>query len=150
MSNLNRSQKTAKQQALAEGFEVIESRRSRLLLDLDDFKDIVYFNANFEKIKNDLAERGLKVFKKDEWVSKSGQGQHVYLAFPRKGSTILNQEEKWSHNRRHLTVPERMLLEVCLGSDRKRAFLGFIRYLDGEVEPELLFKPKKKTDVKAE
>ena len=130
MSGMINGIRKAKRIAVKENAEVIQSRYSRLLLDLDDFKDLVYYNQSLPYVTELLAERGYILKKKDSWKSKSGVGEHVYLMFPKQ-------------NKKYFDFPTRLLLEVCLGSDRKRALFSLMNYLDGEPESNLLFKPKK-------
>lgn len=127
VNSVNKALKIAK----AKDCEVVQSRYSRLLLDLDSFNDLAYYHKSLPLLTELLQERGYTLKVKDQWTSKSGNGEHVYLIFPKKNKSIFS-------------LSERLLLECILGSDRKRALLSFMNYLDGEKEPNLLFKPRKK------
>ena len=128
MSELADNQAEAIKTAKEKGFTTYRSAHNRLLLDLDAAGDIAYFDKNFEWTKALLAEFDIYIYKHASWFSKSGKGLHRYLRVE-------------SH--RALNAVDRMLIEVCLGSDKKRAMLSLARYYKGNNEPGTLFRPEK-------
>jgi hypothetical protein len=124
MSDLATTQAQAMEQAEAEGLEVIHGDSQTLLIDLDDAESIRYYNEQLPSIKKELEARGNKLTKKQSYTSKSGVGRHVIL--------------KLKHP---LPLEQRLIIQACLGSDRVKEFLSLMRFVDGDPEPCLLFKP---------
>lgn len=113
-------------EAEARGFEPQYSDPRTLLLDLDSEADLKYSEAQSGVLRRVVPS--LAVWEGERWVSKSGN-THLKLTFPRGV---------------YLDVLERLLLEVCLGGDRKRALFSYARLKQG-VPPEkcsLLWKPR--------
>lgn len=103
----------------ADGFEVIPTASTLLLLDLDDRAAL----DTFEERKNLVCEV-FPFIEEGRWVSKSGDGYHVVLRLKQR-----------------LAPAERLLLQVALGSDWKREVLG-LQLVHNEVTPfSFLFKP---------
>lgn len=101
-----------------EGFEVIRSSPTTLLLDLDDGMHKYNEMRGMAKSLYGFVETA-------RWWSKSGDGRHVVLT-----STM------------ELTMPERLLLQAALGSDPKREMLGLRLHREGVENCSVLFKPK--------
>ncbi len=115
-------QEKAVSKAKEEGFEIVESSPTTLLLDLDSQHAYDKLPKRIE-LMNKLFRWYVK--KRDEWRSKSGNW-HVVCSIEVE-TTIYN----------------RLWMEVCLGSDPKRSMIGFSHHLK-DVRPGLcsvLFKP---------
>ncbi len=90
----------------------------------------------------------------DSPEASSFYNQHKYLldmVMAAQQNTINNIETRMSRNgNTHviitfgnpISIHERILLQACLGSDRKRELLSYIRHLNGIEQPILLFKPR--------
>lgn len=99
----SRSEKELSEKAKQKGLRAYFPQPNEILLDIDDPSD------------NYVTQALLPIFKENGFpllvtkITRSAHGgKHVYLRAPRDLSTI-----------------ERIALEACLGSDRKRAALGF-------------------------
>ena len=124
MSEVNLDQTRAIERAHEEGFKVYRGRPNRLLLDLD--------NDNYQAglIDLEFVEKFIGLTEIKRWDSKSGNTHVIYE---------LDRE---------LTVPERLVLQLLLGSDPKREMYCLARFWEGQVEPSLLFRPKRSKVVK--
>lgn len=102
-----------------DGFTVIRSTETTLLLDLDDGQSI----DRYRKISKSIgALFGLK--ESSRWLSKSKVGTHVVV------------------NCKPMGFLERVALQAVLGSDPIREALAVGMYLDGHKDPSVLFQPK--------
>lgn len=111
-----------------DGFEVVTGDNYRLCLDLDTQEDpISELQIKLEFIKKILPKFSL--FLSDLWKSKSGNHHAVIEVFYDGGP---------------VSILERLLLEVILGSDTKRAVYNYGRVLEGVADDEVsaLFRPK--------
>jgi len=107
----------------AKGFTVHYSDSMTLNLDLDNEESLYLFRMNFAILQGEIGNfRSASV---REYKSKSGN-THVIITLGIK-----------------LTVQERLLLEVCLGSDRKRGLLAWMGLQNGVEEKfaSMLFEP---------
>jgi hypothetical protein len=107
------------QGALKRGFIVVRSTPKTLLCDLDSGAAEDQFWDNINQV-----DRFHQIIRIESWKSKSGK-KHIHVEL----------EEG-------LEVPERLILQLMLGSDPMRELLGLQRYRNGCNEPSLLFKPK--------
>ncbi len=112
--------------AEAKGYEVIYGEPTDLLLDLDTPEDEKLAETHSQILRRVVPD--LAVWQGEEWASRSGN-KHWRLRF--KAGVYLDPLE-------------RLLLEVCLGGDRKRALFSYTRLRQG-VEARkcsLLWKPR--------
>lgn len=104
------------------GFTIVKPTPKQLLIDLDKPYDPLEFDRRLQRLKETNPE--LRPCVTDAWDSKSG-GRHIVV-------TVACA----------LTPPERLLLEVTLGSDPIRGQRGFRKWREGAEEPEsMLFRP---------
>lgn len=108
---LNRSEHL-REKAKALGMEVVLPEADELQIDLDSPMDQYVMEA----LLPILRENGFPV-KVVTITKSSGGGKHATLRAPRELSTV-----------------ERLLLQACLGSDRKRELLGFVHHINPEGE----------------
>lgn len=106
--------------AEANGFEVVRSSPTALLLDLDTLDQL----AQYEAVKLALL-RNVQVDGIDHWRSKSGN-KHVHI---RLVEPIEDPAKRYA-------------LQAALGSDPVKEMLSIFRLLNGVREPSMLFKPK--------
>lgn len=122
MSECSLSVDKGLEKAEALGCDVVRGAPDLLLLDFDDVGSFERFDA--------MREMFVQFFKPESfetWYSKSGAPKrHVAIRLTKP-----------------LGVPERIALQAILGSDPKRELIGLIRYLSGQEEPSLLFKPRR-------
>jgi hypothetical protein len=102
------------------GFTAVRTRPNWVMLDLDDDDSQTTYRKQLPIARKVY---GAKEYK--QWRSKSG-GLHVILKVERD-----------------LSVVERIALQACLGSDRKRELLGLKLVSEGVPEPIVLFRPGK-------
>lgn len=103
------------------GFSVIQSRDTLLLLDLDSDANL----EHYERYLPLVAQR-FELMEVSRWRSQSGKHWHVVLSC--KG----------------LTMPVRIALQAVLGSDLKREALAISMDHDGIKDCSWLFKPPAK------
>lgn len=110
---------------MSESLEAVRTAPDVLLLDFDDADKYVQFQLEWKpKLVKWFGPR----VNFEEWPSKSGlPHRHVKVTFG---------------NARWLSMPERLLLQACCGSDPNREFLGLLNYWRGDPEPSVLFRPK--------
>lgn len=113
--------KFALQIAKNEGAIVVRGNALRILLDLDEPEDEIFYDDMFPVICEHINLKEVK-----RWRSKNG-GLHVEISSPRP-----------------LTIRTRLLIQACLGSDRVKEFLSLVRVWKKETDPVMLFKPKTK------
>jgi len=114
---------TAVKNAEEAGFTIVHGTPNTLLLDLDSEADWEFFNKTMLPILMDTS--AVDIMKIDHWKSKSGVGYHVVITVGKP-----------------LKVMERLLLQACLGSDRKHELLSLVRGVwCGNASPTVLFKP---------
>ena len=112
--------------AFKEGLSIKLPLGTQLFIDLDSDADF----AIFEKLLS-IANDHVGVSDYVCSLSKSG--------YPHRHIVV--------NLKRQITVLERIALQACLGSDRKREILSFIEYLNGDAAPTLFFeKPKADND----
>lgn len=99
------------------GLDVVYPEKDQLLLDIDSDADATWM----EQMLDVLRENGAEVSVEKTTTSKSGN-LHVYI---RMG--------------RDLTPIERVALQACLGSDRKRELLSVLRIWYTDRAPTVLF-----------
>lgn len=105
--------------------EAVRTAPNVLLLDFDDADKYAQFQLEW---KPRLVRHFGPRVNFEEWASKSGlPHRHVKVTFG---------------NARSLSMPERLLLQACCGSDPNREFLGLLNYWRGDPEPSVLFRPK--------
>lgn len=108
----------AVEQAESNGFTVVHSDPTHLLLDLDTASSVAQYNRVLP-----ILQRHIAATEKRRWLSKSGN-LHV----------VLELDEA-------LPIEQRLLLQAALGSDGVREVLSLIRSKAGIKEPSKLFKP---------
>jgi hypothetical protein len=113
----------AKEKAEAEGFTVVETTPTRLLIDLDGFRNAQMFLSGFQALADLLGDHTVAA-----WRSKD-TGVHVQI-----------QMEK------EFEFPERLLLQMLLGSDPVRETLAAVMFADNERRDDdgalsMLFRP---------
>lgn len=104
------------------GLVAVLPKADELFLDVDN-------RADLEVMKEILGVLGLRfqVVEKQRTTSKSKNGHvHVVLKAPRE-----------------LHPLERIALQACLGSDRKREALSLLRHMDGKYAPTVFFEVAK-------
>lgn len=126
MSDLARTVEEAKETAEKAGCEAIHGAPCLLLLDLDGPEDMEFYDNALPFIVPLLEQQGNRLVKLTQYKSKGGAGRHIVLQMTKSLPTV-----------------ERLLLQACLGSDRKREFLSLVRVWNKSEEPSLLFRPKK-------
>lgn len=123
-SNLNASQEQAIELAKDQGFEVIQGTPNKLLVDIDGSDD--YFIEHWPTVRDHLKERGHRARILYQYTSKSGNGTHIVIEVSPPIPSAM----------------QRCLIQVGLGSDRRKEFLSLMRRWDGTKEPSLLFRPR--------
>lgn len=104
------------------GFTIVRPTPKQLLIDLDSPYDPLAFDARLARLRQTNPE--LHPVVSDAWDSKSG-GRHVVVTCALA-----------------LTPPERLLLELTLGSDLIRGMHGFRKWREGaEESTSMLFRP---------
>lgn len=113
------------QEAKKLGLDVVLPKANELFIDIDNPADEDWLHL----MLGVLEDNGIIVMNSKETTSKSG-GKHVYLELPE----------------RELTPLERVALQACIGSDRKRELLSLLRiWLMAERPPTTFFEvPVKK------
>lgn len=118
MSDFSLTAEAAANKAKKQGFEVVYADDNHLLLDLDDTSDRTFFENQFHLLNDGVVE--------DRWLSKSGKGEHVVIRLDSPRG-----------------IRDRIILQACLGSDRKREMIALLKYVDGGISNGImLFKPK--------
>jgi len=109
----------AVERAESDGFNVIRSTATTLLLDLDD-------GASFDRYRRVVRSMGPLYSLKEinKWRSKSLVGYHVVLSC------------------KEMDFCQRVALQACLGSDPIREALAIAMHRDGKIDPSVLFQPK--------
>ena len=107
------------ERAEKDGMSVIRSTQTTLLLDLDDKVAVQTLEIMAPKLSALFS-----LVEQERWPSKSGIGVHVVLSCC------------------EMKFPERVALQAALGSDRLREALAIAMFLDGKMEPSVLFKPR--------
>lgn len=93
--------------AAKRGLEVILPQENELFLDIDSQEDEDFFNY----INETLSHNGIE-FNIEKKTTSAGGNTHIYIKIDMDPP---------------ITDMERLLLQACLGSDRKRELLGWIR-----------------------
>lgn len=102
------------------GFDVFETSPFTLLLDIDKESDLEHYAELYP-----LAQQLCRVREINRWKSKDG-GTHI----------VLESED-------YLSAWTRLILQACLGSDRKRELLGLNLFNQNAAACfSFLFKPK--------
>lgn len=109
--------------ATDDGFEIIVSDGTLLLLDLDDDAALSEYERRRDILLRSIPE--VIIGETSRWCSKSGKGWHVIVALNGK-----------------VGPARRIALQAALGSDWLRESLSIARLLNGIDEPSRLFKPK--------
>ncbi|MCP5004615.1 MAG: hypothetical protein GY941_11860 [Planctomycetes bacterium] len=105
---------------------VYSAKEDELLLDIDNENDYRRLGDRITSLK----DRDIIVHIRDQWRSKSNKW-HVVM-----------------HLKDHIlrSLPEKLLLQVCLGSDPKHVSVAYQRWLMGQEVYNLLFKPIRTTE----
>lgn len=114
----------------SKGFIVHLNQSDTLLLDLDSNAANKIYAENFALVKEAFKLDQTKI---DVWLSKSGNN-HVSIT---------------DYKFNQLSLAEKLLVEVCLGSDPKRALLGWIGNKFNGVDyvfTSMLFEPPEKDE----
>ncbi len=108
------------EEAKAQGLEIIQPEANELLLDLDSQQDGYVMDALLPILRDYKFNVTIRK------VERSRHGnKHAYLICPRA-----------------ITYLERIALQACLGSDRKRELLGLMRVFQGISPVTVLFRKK--------
>jgi hypothetical protein len=113
--------------ASAKGCRVVYPTPRELQLDLDDASQLKYFWAQWNRLYRAGADHAMMI----DWDS-------VPLVLDSSTKGHFHVIVKLSQP---LDVPERILLQALLGSDRTREMLNFRRWLQGMDNPIRLFRP---------
>lgn len=122
MSDFTKSTQDAIEQAKARGLKTIFPSENELQIDIDDRASEDLFWELYRSIFIRYFESG-----KEPKVTPSksgGEKKHITVTLTRD-----------------VTAMERILLQACLGSDRKRELLSFIELIKGDAMPTLFFEP---------
>jgi hypothetical protein len=104
------------------GMDVVFPESNQLQLDIDNDADYAYMQSVW-----DVLDAHWGIVDVEEHPSKSG--------LPKRHVTItLNKE---------LAPVERVLLQACFGSDRKRELLSYLQVLNGDAHPILFLELRK-------
>lgn len=103
------------------GCVVVEANPDQLQLDLDSISDVIFYGAMMSNFQEQLG-----IVEVDRWYSKSNN-THVVLQL-----------------RENTPLETRIMLQACLGSDRKREILSYLYAKNNAPHPVVLFKPKGK------
>lgn len=114
------------ERAKANGFEIVYGSDKLLCLDLDTPENMKTYKTFLSHLRSAYPELG--AYESGRWKSKSGIGWHVTVSV-----------------KRNLDIPERLMLQVALGSDPLHEMLSLISYWRGNMTPTVLFKPTKKS-----
>lgn len=115
------------QKAREQGFEIVEGKPDKLLIDLDSWEDKLKFDSMFNMFSKHYNIEGIK-----RWPSKSGKGEHVVIKTANRFNSL-----------------ERIALQAILGSDIKREMFNFVKAEKfGVREPSVLFKPPASSEQK--
>jgi hypothetical protein len=102
--------------------DIITPGAREIFIDIDNERDMNLMEARIET----LLKNGIQVEVTRQTPSKTPGHWHVVLEFDRD-----------------LTPTERLVLQACLGSDRKRELLSLLRiWLVPEAPPTVFFEPK--------
>jgi hypothetical protein len=115
------SNKLALDKAEAEGLRVVYPTEKELQIDIDNEQSYLFFLD-----RKNLVHRFIGI--EDFQVSPSKSG------LPRRHITVRLKTP--------VTVLERICLQACLGSDRVREVLGYVRYKHNDPSPTLFFEKK--------
>jgi hypothetical protein len=108
------------EKAKNEGFEVVSSTETTLLLDLDGLESLI----RYEKMLS-MVGRIFPSKEQRRWRSKSGENWHIIVELEKA-----------------LPPAERVALQSILGSDPNRDVMSLRQILDNSpVDPIILFKP---------
>lgn len=105
-------------QAASKNCKVVEPKTNELFVDIDDVNGKGWFNQNIRKVESEIGCTYV------EMPSPSGEEHHQHIV------VTLNRD---------VTPLERILLQTCLGSDRKREMLSWIRFINDDPIPTLFF-----------
>jgi hypothetical protein len=111
-------QKEAIASAEKEGLTAVYPGENELQIDIDNEQSYLFFMKQYETLGWLLETQNF-----EEHPSKSG--------LPRRHITV--------RLRKSVTPVERICLQACLGSDRVRELLGYVRRKRGESRPTLFF-----------
>jgi hypothetical protein len=103
------------------GMDVVFPQENQLQLDIDNEDAYDYMNGVL-----DVLETHWGIAKFEEHPSKSG--------LPKRHVTITLDKE--------LSATERVLLQACMGSDRKRELLSYLQVLNGDAHPILFIEKR--------
>lgn len=108
---------------LANGFKVIFPKPDELFLDLDSEEAYDrYRNMHFKLSSLLRPHDGLRTF---ETVSKSGlPNRHIRITLPGD-----------------MTMEQRFIFQLALGSDPARELMNYASYLNGERQPSIFIEP---------
>ena len=108
---------------LADGFRVIFPRPDELFLDLDSGEAYDRYRSMYSLLSSLLQPHdGLRSF---ETVSKSGlPNRHIRITLPGE-----------------MTMEQRFIFQLALGSDPARELMNYASYLNGEHRPSIFVEP---------
>ena len=115
------SNQVALEKADKEGLNVVYPNEFELQIDIDNEQSYLVFQN-----QRRIVHRFVGIERQEEHPSKSG--------LPRRHITL--------RLKKPVTTLERICLQACLGSDRVREVLGYIRYAQNDQNPTLFFEKK--------
>jgi len=115
------SNKLAIEKAASDGLLVVYPTENELQIDIDNEQSYLFFLR-----QKNILNRFVRIESFDVRPSKSG--------LPRRHITVRLQTP--------VTVLERLCLQACMGSDRIREVLGYVRYKTNDPTPTLFFEKK--------
>jgi hypothetical protein len=118
MSATLRTVEEAKEEGTKEGFFIVQSTPTSILLDLDTAEALELYEEQLPRI-----QLYMEITELERWHSKS-KNWHVLLTL-----------------KKPMEFHKRIALQACLGSDLKKELISIINAALGQVEPSLLFKP---------
>lgn len=129
MSDGHRTLGEAEALAKARGCVIVYPKPNELFIDVDSAADMVAFEKSFEILKKEWPES--KVVRKTS--SSSGRPWRFHFVVDMGCS---------------LSELERIALQACLGSDRTRELLSFIRWdVDHDPSPTIFFEKERPVEV---
>ena len=105
--------------AAEKGLAIVVPNDCTLQIDIDSKEQKKVFLSRIERVRSEIP--GFSITEKPSPSQKPGR-EHITLKSNKK-----------------FTLPERLFLQLYLGSDPTREFLSFLRYKKGDVCPLLFF-----------
>jgi len=129
MSDEEKGMRGLKEKAERENLRIVYPTPNQLFIDIDSKEDYEFFKNQVNRFDEKYYISNL-----EDHPSKSGD--------PNKRHITITTERTW-------TELERLLMQACLGSDRKREFWGFCNIQAGEVST-IFFEKENQNEVNDE